>query len=359
MTALSPTPAAPARHWWHAALERTTALARTVRAGFARRLAARRRRDGLGASGGPPAPSIPSAPEAQHRAIVRPGRGRTAGALTGLLAVVATGSSAAGLLLPDLYGNPASRAAMFRGLDLVTLAVAGPGLLGGWWLAERGSLRGRLLWSGTLAYILYTSVLSVFGLGSTATFLLHVAALVLSAAALVLVLRTADPDQVAARSVGRLPARIAAAVLGLLGGGLGGTWTFFAVREALTGAPPEESLLVQTPEGIQLAYAADLVLVVPSYLVAAVLLWRGLSWGHLLGGTLLVSGLLQQLGYLAELAGQARAGIPGAAGTDPQEPAVVAAYVIGAAALLVSGTSRRSHTVRAVPLAPPARLPTA
>ncbi|MBG6226282.1 disulfide bond formation protein DsbB [Arthrobacter sp. CAN_A2] len=259
------------------------------------------------------------------------------------VAALVLASSLMGLTVRGVYQEAPSVVAMYRGLDAVNLAVAVPGLLGSLWLARRGSLRGWILWTGTLAYTLYTFTLYVFGLGFSTAFLLHVAILALAVYALALALAGRDREGFARRFRHRLPARAAASILGLLGLGLGGIWTYYASRFALTGTVPPDGLIVQPVAGLHLSYAADLVLIVPAYLLAAVQLWRQSPWGYLLGGTLLASGALQQLGYMAQLAFQARAGIPGATAADPNEPPIVVAYLV-ALALLLTGFRTRKAT---------------
>ncbi|WP_247827909.1 hypothetical protein [Arthrobacter antioxidans] len=284
-----------------------------------------------GADGRAPAPADPPG-------TVLPAQpGRVPRLLTAAIVALMVASSLLGLTVRGLYQEPPSVVAMVRGLDAVNLAVAVPALAGSLWLAGRGSLRGRVLWTGTLAYTLYTYALFVFGLGFTATFLLHVAVLAMAIYALVLALGGADREGFARRFRHRVPVRAAAVVLGLLGLGLGGIWTYYASRFALTGAVPPAGLIVQPVSGLHLSYAADLVLMVPAYLLAAVQLWRQQPWGYLLGGTLLVSGTLQQVGYMAQLAFQSRAGIQGATAADPGEPPILAAYVV-ALVLLLAGS---------------------
>lgn len=269
------------------------------------------------------------------RADLLPAGRQTAQTLTGALAVVTVAASALGLRWPTVYRDSASVTAMYRGMDAVNLAVAAPCLLLAPRIARAGSTTAHLVWAGALGYALYTYVLYVFGLSLNALFLLHVAALTLALYSLMVLLARTDREALTRRWQGASwGPRAAGAVLGLLGLSLGSIWTYYAARFALTGAAPQESLLVQTPAGIHLSYAADLVLVVPAYLLSGVLLWRRLPWGYLLGGTLLTSGLLQQVGYVAELLSQDRAAIPGARRTDPHEPGVVAAYLLGIALLL-------------------------
>ena len=54
------------------------------------------------------------------------------------------------------YWDTVSSAAQMQANDLVTLVLGLPLLAVSFWLALRGSLRGRLLLTGTLGFFLYT-----------------------------------------------------------------------------------------------------------------------------------------------------------------------------------------------------------
>jgi hypothetical protein len=67
-------------------------------------------------------------------------------------------------------------------------------------------------------------------------------------------------------------------LLVLTSGALGAMWIFYSLRFAMTGESPEKSLLVLPPEAIHLGYTLDLALLVPTQVLAAVLLWRRVPW---------------------------------------------------------------------------------
>jgi hypothetical protein len=253
--------------------------------------------------------------------------------LSGVVAAGTAAASALGLWWPGLYQDPPEVAAMLRADDLVA-SLAAPVLAGALLWARRGSRRAELLWAGLLAYAVYHFALYVFGTTFNALFPAHVALLGLSAAALVLALRSLDIRGLAARVDVRAPVRGVSALLGVLAVALGGMWISSSVRSAVTGAAPVESALVLPTSWIHLGYALDLLLLVPGYAAAAVLLWRRRPWGHALGGILLVSGVVSQLEYMTALVFQTAAGIPGATPYDPAEPVIAAAMLAGATALL-------------------------
>lgn len=109
------------------------------------------------------------------------------------------------------------------------------------------------------------------------------------------------------------PRRSVAVVLGLLAAGLGGMWIAEAVRAAAGSSTPTGSLLVETSTLVQAGMVLDLVLLVPGYLLAAVLLWRRSPWGPVSPSAVLVSGTLHQASYMVALVFQQAAGVPGAA----------------------------------------------
>ncbi|GAB3309712.1 hypothetical protein GCM10027451_19750 [Geodermatophilus aquaeductus] len=265
-------------------------------------------------------------------------------------------ASAVGLAWRGLYRDAPANAATFRAYDLGSLTVATPLLAGALVRARQGSLRAELLWAGMLAYVVYMYAYYVFGAAFNALFLAHVALFVLAAVALALLLRSLDVASIAERIRPRTPVRAVSAVLGLLAASLGGMWTWFSLRFAVTGAAPEEGLLLQPAPIGHLGYAMDLSTLVPGYATASVLLWRRRPWGYVLGAVLLVASAVVQVDYVLALAFQSAARIPGATAFDPQEP-YIAAVITGAAAVLLAGL-RRGPAVRGGPAHRPARTPT-
>ena len=200
--------------------------------------------------------------------------------------------------------------------------------------------RAELLSASVLAYAAYHYAGYVYGAAFNALFLAYVAVFGLSVAALVLTLRSLDVRALAARFAPRTPVRRLSGLLAFLAVALGGMWISYSVRFAVTGAAPGESKLVLPMSWIHLGYVLDLVVLVPSYAAAAVLLWRRAPWGYVLGTVLLASGVGSQLDYMTALVFQTAAGVPGATAVDPAEPLIAAAMLAGAGALL--GNLRRT-----------------
>jgi hypothetical protein len=256
-----------------------------------------------------------------------------------ILALMAV-ESVAGLWVRGLYRDPPPVAAMLRAYDLVTLVIVVPALALA--LLVSGRL-AQLVWLSALAYGVYNYAIYVFGTAFNTLFLIHVALFGLLVFALALGLGTVDVEAIAARLQPRVRLRVVAGLLLLLAAGLAGMWVANALRFAVTGELPRESYLVLPIAGVHLAYVLDLALFAPACALAGVLLWRRAAWGYVLATVMLLFGTVYQVSYLAALAFQTWADVPGASPFDPAEPVVIAVFIVGATLLL---TDLRSTTRR-------------
>lgn len=256
-------------------------------------------------------------------------------ALSAILLVTMAAASAAGLFARDLYQDPESVAAMFRGYDLVALVLIIPILALTLLPAMRRSARAQLMWLAALAYSVYHSAIYVFGSEFNDIFLLHVAVFSLSVFAFGLASANLDVARIARRFSDRTPVRLVAGILLLLAATLSAFWSAPSLRFAITGQPPTEGSELIVPLAItHLGWALDLSLLVPAYAAAGILLWRRVGWGYVLAAVVLVAGLLQQVEYMVALVFQANADIPGARGYDPFEPVITTLYLLGAVILV-------------------------
>jgi hypothetical protein len=103
------------------------------------------------------------------------------------------------------YWDTISSAAQIQANDLVTLTLGLPLLAVSFWLARRGSLRGRLLLAGTLGFILYTYITMAFGAQYNALFLVYVALFSLSLFAFIQVMMSFDMETLPAHFSEKLP----------------------------------------------------------------------------------------------------------------------------------------------------------
>jgi hypothetical protein len=184
------------------------------------------------------------------------------------------------------YYDTVSSAAQMQANDLVALVLGLPLLVISTWLAFRGSLRGRLLLTGTLGFFLYTYMSMAFLTAYNALFLVYVALFSLGLFAFILSMMTIDLETLPARFSERLPRGWIAGLLFFVGGFLLLAWLGRIIPPLLQNlTPPLENtttLVIQ---------AMDLGLIVPLALVSAVLLLRRSAWGYLLASVALMKGI--------------------------------------------------------------------
>lgn len=184
------------------------------------------------------------------------------------------------------YYDTVSMAAQQQGNDLVTLVVGLPLLGISTWLAFRGSLRGRLLLTGTLGFFLYTYMSMSMLTSYNALFLVYVALFSLSLYAFVLSMLSFDLVELPRQFSPRLPHGWIAGLLFLVGGFLLLAWLGRIVPPLLQGQTPvlenTTTLVIQ---------AMDLGLIVPLVILSGILLLRRSPWGYLLASVALVKGV--------------------------------------------------------------------
>ncbi len=266
--------------------------------------------------------------------ILRPGPRLTAAwVLSGVLLLLMVVQAAAGLGVGDLYPEQPWAVAAFRGNDLVTLLVAAPVLAVSMFASRRDpSSASVLVWLGMLHYGVYNYAYYAFGGAFSSVFLLHVAALVASMAALLMLATSIDAGRAARGVAGGARARVVAGFTTLVGLALLTAWGGLSVRFAVTGELPQD---VMPPSAVHLVYAIDLSLLAPVFVVAGVLLWRREAWGSVLAVAINASGAVY-LAVLWAVGGfQADAGIAGKTWLSPVAIGSVVACLAATVALLV------------------------
>ncbi|HEY0604382.1 MAG TPA: hypothetical protein VGD58_15785 [Herpetosiphonaceae bacterium] len=198
-----------------------------------------------------------------------------------------------------------STAAQMQANDLVTLVLGLPLLAIAFGLATHGSLRGRLVLTGTLGFFLYTYTSMTFGTAYNQLFLLYVALWSLSLFACILSVQAIDVAALPQHFSPRLPRRSIAALLVAAGGFLLVAWLGRIVPPLLRGETP--ALENTTTLFIQ---ALDLGVIVPLSFVSGVLLLRRNAWGYLLASVAVLKFLTLGLAVSAMGINMARIGVP-------------------------------------------------
>jgi hypothetical protein len=203
------------------------------------------------------------------------------------------------------YWDTVSSAAQMQANDLVTLLLGLPLLAVSFWLTLRGSLRGRLLLTGTLGFTLYTYTTMCFGAAYNELFLVYVALFSLSLFAFVLSMMSFDIKALPAHFSERLPRRSIAALLSFTAAFLSLAWLGRIAPTILQDQIP--ALENVTSMFIQ---AMDLGLIVPLCVLAGILLLRRSAWGFLLASVGLVKFLTMGIAVGLMSLNMARVGVP-------------------------------------------------
>ena len=191
-----------------------------------------------------------------------------------------------------------------RGWSAATLGLALP-LMGASLLAtRRGSLRARLVWLGTLAYLVYTYLEFAVSPPFTALYLVYVSAFGCAIAALVMGATSLDMAAVTSAFADRVPRRTTAA-FGLVSSlMLAGAWLKEIVARSLAGDfgwPQGEDAIRHV------VHALDLGLQVPLGIAAGLLLFRRRPYGYVVAAILLVNAVCMGAALTTMVAFSARA----------------------------------------------------
>jgi hypothetical protein len=172
-----------------------------------------------------------------------------------------------------------------KAADAVTLFLAIPLCLLALVLYRRGSLKGRLLLAGTLAYFLYMAISLAFGAAYNTLFLVYVALLALSLFAFILALASFDLAALPSHFSAALPRRGIGIYLIVSGAVLMLIWLALSIIPAmLQGQAPPEVWSYTTV----ITFVLDLGIIAPALIVSGGLLLRRAPIGYLLAATLLV-----------------------------------------------------------------------
>jgi len=203
---------------------------------------------------------------------------RAAYVLSTITVVLSAAASVIGLLFPSVYrGNWGG---MSLANDGVTLVVAVPMLALAIIYSARGSVRARLLWLGTLFYMLYNYAFYIFGIAVTKLYVPWIATFALSLVSVALMMLNLDVEAIGRAFRPRTPGRWIAAYLAFAGVMVSFMWISQWFKFVSTGHAPEVN-------GSQDAYhviaAVDLTFAVPMLISSAYLLFRHRAWGYVLG----------------------------------------------------------------------------
>jgi hypothetical protein len=203
------------------------------------------------------------------------------------------------------YWDTVSSAVQMQTNDLVMLVLGLPLLAISFWMTLRGSLRGRLLLTGTLGFILYTYITMCFGTAYNKFFLVYVALFSLSLFAFIMSMMSFDLKTFSDNFSEKLPRKGIAGLLYFAAAFLNLAWlgriapTLFGNQIPLL--ENATSMFIQV---------MDLGIIVPLCVLAATLLLRRDSWGYLLASVGLLKFLTMGIAVALMGLNMARMGVP-------------------------------------------------
>jgi hypothetical protein len=229
------------------------------------------------------------------------------------------------------FYDTVSSAAQQQGNDVVTLFVAIPLLIVASRMTFRGSLRGRLLLTGTLGFFLYTYLSMCMLTAFNALFLVYVAIFGVSLYGLILCMMSFDLAALPQHFSERLPRSRIAGLLFLIGGFLTIAWLGKVLNPLLKNVPP---VLDNTTTFV--IQAMDLALIVPLAILSGVLLLRRSAWGYLLTSVFVLKAIALGLAVSAMVVNMTLAGTPEGAGIAVPFLVITALNLAAAVVLLKS-----------------------
>jgi len=210
-----------------------------------------------------------------------------------LLAVAAGG----GVFVPSLYRDAPFFATQAVAQDFITLFVVLPTLVVSAWLAGHRSDRGRLVWLGALAYLVYSYIIDAFVVRFNSLFVVYVALLGCALYALIGGVVTTDMNGIKARFAGRAPVKSVSVFLAVLALTFYAAWLSEAIPAGLDGTVPLSVQQNGTPTNA--VHVLDMAWMLPAFLIAAVGLARKTALGYTLAGATLTFVVLLALAVLS------------------------------------------------------------
>jgi len=207
---------------------------------------------------------------------------RLASLATLLLTTVAT---AVGLFVPNFYRDDPVLLPQIYGQDLLTLVVGVPALAVSLYYADRGSLRGYVVWLGVTGYLLYTYASYAFMTAFNELYLVYTTLLWLTLFTFVGGMVRLDAATLK-RDLGEASVRPYVAFQLLLAVLVSVLWLSEILPATLEGTTPASIADPGLPTSV--IYSLDLGVVVPAFALAAYWLWNRRSWGYAFTAVLLV-----------------------------------------------------------------------
>ena len=200
--------------------------------------------------------------------------------LSKIVIVLATIASLGGIFANNIYRDNETIKAVWLGNDMVTLFIVIPIMIGALFFSLRHSLKARLIWMGTLWYMVYNYIFYMYGSAFNKFFLLYVLIFTLSIYALILVLMKIDLKSLKQKMSSNIPVKWISSYMLFFAIMIGGLWIAQSLSFVFTNEVPLGITQTGNPAGV--IFATDLSLLVSTLIVGAVLLLKRDVWGYII-----------------------------------------------------------------------------
>lgn len=223
-----------------------------------------------------------------------------------LIALLAAITTLSGLLWKGFYSQETvSMGAQAMGQDLVTLLVAIPLLLLSVYLIRQKSLRGQMVWMGTIFYFLYTYASLSFLATYNQLFLVYVAIFSLSLYTFLYGIMSLDASTLKKSIKTGKTTTVAAVFTIAMAVILAIMWLAMIIGSLLSGSAPA---ILETYTTL-VVQALDLGVLVPAAIITGYLLLKGRPWGYVLMSILIVKISLLGMAILSMIYFMAQSGV--------------------------------------------------
>lgn len=215
--------------------------------------------------------------------------------VTWVLAILAAAASIGGLFVSGTYRDNPFVVTVFRGNDFVTLFLAIPVMAASYFLMGH-SQRARIVWQGSLLYLVYNYQFYLYGAAFNRFFLVYVALFTIALYTLIFSLARMDVDAFAWQFSEKTPVRLVGGFMLLFALLLGGLWTAMSASTIVTGIIPEA--VRQTGHPTAVVFATDLTILIPGMGIGGLLLWQRKPWGYLTACVIMVKATTYGIGLI-------------------------------------------------------------
>jgi len=200
--------------------------------------------------------------------------------LSVIVIILSTIATIGGLFFSETYRDNDFIKSIWFGNDAVTLFIVIPIMIASLFLLRQKSYRARLIWMGTLWYMIYNYIFYMYGAAFNKFFLIYVSIFTLSVYALILAFIGTNTKELAPKIKQNIPAKWISSFMIFFAAIIGGLWIAQSISFVITNQLPIGITQTDHPTGV--VFATDLSLLVSTLIVGAILLWQRNYWGYLI-----------------------------------------------------------------------------